>query len=37
MHAMSGLDRPELGEVVVDGENILALKQKKSINFVLTR
>lgn len=37
MHAMSGLDRPELGEVVIDGENILALKQNKSINFVLTR
>lgn len=29
MHAMSGLDRPEKGEVVVDGENILALKQKQ--------
>ena len=25
MHAMSGLDRPQTGEVVVDGQNILAL------------
>jgi putative ABC transport system ATP-binding protein len=29
MHVMSGLDRPETGEVVVDGENILALKAKQ--------
>lgn len=29
MHAMSGLDRPEKGEVVIDGENILVLKPKK--------
>jgi len=29
MHAMSGLDRPERGEVVIDGENILTLKQRK--------
>jgi putative ABC transport system ATP-binding protein len=29
MHAMSGLDRPEIGEVVIDGENILTLKQRK--------
>ena len=28
MHAMSGLDRPEKGEVVIDGEDILKLKQK---------
>ena len=28
MHAMSGLDRPEKGEVIIDGENILTLKQK---------
>lgn len=33
MHAMSGLDRPELGEVVIDGENILALKQKQVDKF----
>lgn len=29
MHAMSGLDRPEVGEVLVDGEDILKLSQKK--------
>ncbi|MDB5159921.1 MAG: transporter ATP-binding protein [Candidatus Saccharibacteria bacterium] len=29
MHAMSGLDRPEVGEVVIDGENILTLKQRQ--------
>lgn len=29
MHAMSGLDRPEIGEVIIDGENILTLKQHK--------
>ena len=29
MHVMSGLDRPETGEVVVDGENILALKARQ--------
>jgi len=29
MHAMSGLDRPEQGEVIIDGENILTLKQRK--------
>lgn len=28
MHAMSGLDRPERGEVVIDGEDILKLKPK---------
>ena len=28
MHAMSGLDRPEKGEVIIDGKNILKLKQK---------
>ena len=33
MHAMSGLDRPEKGEVVVDGENILTLKQKAIDRF----
>lgn len=33
MHAMSGLDRPEVGEVVVDGENILKLKQKAVDRF----
>jgi putative ABC transport system ATP-binding protein len=29
MHAMSGLDRPETGEVLIDGENILKMKAKQ--------
>lgn len=29
MHVMSGLDRPENGEIIVDGQNILTLKQKQ--------
>lgn len=33
MHAMSGLDRPEQGEVVIDGEDILKLKQKAIDRF----
>lgn len=33
MHAMSGLDRPEKGEVIVDGQNILTLKQKAVDRF----
>jgi putative ABC transport system ATP-binding protein len=33
MHAMSGLDRPEKGQVVVDGVDILKLKQKKVDRF----
>lgn len=33
MHAMSGLDRPELGEVIVDGEDILRLKAKQIDRF----
>lgn len=33
MHAMSGLDRPEKGEVVIDGENILKLKTKAADRF----
>lgn len=33
MHAMSGLDRPQQGEVVIDGENILKLKQKQVDKF----
>jgi len=28
MHVMSGLDHPEMGEVVIDGKNILQFKQK---------
>lgn len=33
MHAMSGLDRPEQGEVVIDGDNILTFKQKAVDKF----
>ena len=33
MHAMSGLDRPEKGEVIIDGENILKLKSKAVDKF----
>lgn len=33
MHAMSGLDRPNSGQVVIDGEDILKLKQKKVDQF----
>ena len=28
MHAISGLDRPDSGKIIVDGVNILELKQK---------
>jgi len=37
MHAMSGLDRPEQGEVVIDDENILKLKQKAVDRFRATK
>ena len=33
MHAMSGLDRPEEGQVVIDGEDILQLKPKAVDKF----
>lgn len=33
MHAMSGLDRPEIGEIIVDGQDILKLKQKAVDTF----
>jgi putative ABC transport system ATP-binding protein len=33
MHAMSGLDRPETGEVVIDGKDILKLKAKQVDRF----
>lgn len=33
MHVMSGLDRPEKGEVIIQNENILTLSQKKSDAF----
>lgn len=29
MHAMSGLDRPEQGEIIIDGQNILKFKTKQ--------
>lgn len=37
MHAMSGLDRPEEGEVIIDGENILKLKAKAVDKFRATK
>lgn len=33
MHAMSGLDRPEQGEVIIDGKDILKLKTKQIDSF----
>ena len=33
MHVMSGLDHPDSGEVVVDGVNILSMKQKRIDDF----
>lgn len=33
MHIMSGLDRPQQGEVIVDGQDILRLKQKAIDGF----
>lgn len=33
MHAISGLDRPQRGEVIVDGQDILKLKQKQVDEF----
>ncbi len=33
MHAMSGLDRPESGEVIIDGVDILKLKRKAVDKF----
>jgi putative ABC transport system ATP-binding protein len=33
MHAMSGLDRPEVGEIIIDGQNILALNSKEVDKF----
>ena len=37
MHAMSGLDRPETGEVIIDGEDILKLKAKAVDKFRATK
>lgn len=36
MHAMSGLDRPQAGAVVINGEDILRLKPKKVDEFRAT-
>ena len=33
MHAISGLDKPEKGEVIIDGEDILKLKTKQVDKF----
>lgn len=33
MHAIAGLDRPEKGEVIIDGQNILKLKAKAVDHF----
>ena len=33
MHAMSGLDRPETGQVVIDGQDILQLKPRDVDSF----
>lgn len=33
MHAMSGLDRPQSGEVIIDGKDILKLKAKEIDSF----
>ncbi len=33
MHALSGLDRPQRGEVIVDGQDILQLKEKAIDRF----
>ena len=37
MHAMSGLDRPQSGEVIIDGEDILKLKKKAVDTFRATK
>ena len=33
MHAMSGLDKPEQGQVIIDGQDILTLKEKQIDKF----
>ncbi|MEI6053789.1 MAG: ABC transporter ATP-binding protein [Candidatus Saccharibacteria bacterium] len=33
MHIMSGLDKPTSGEIIIDGQNILKLKQKEIDKF----
>ena len=34
MHAISGLDRPQRGQVIIDGRDILQLKPSASMSFV---
>ena len=33
MHVMSGLDRPQVGKIIIDGQDILKLKQKQIDRF----
>lgn len=33
MHAISGLDKPQQGEVIINGEDILRLKRKATDRF----
>lgn len=33
MHAISGLDRPQHGQVIIDGQDILQLKPKRVDEF----
>lgn len=37
MHAMSGLDRPEVGKVIIDGQDILTMKPKAVDRFRATK
>ncbi len=37
MHVMSGLDRPDSGEIIIDGKNILKLSQKDIDRFRSTQ
>lgn len=37
MHAMSGLDRPQTGEVIIDGQDILKMKSKEIDKFRSTK
>lgn len=37
MHALSGLDRPQTGQVIIDGQDILQLKEKAVDRFRATK
>lgn len=37
MHIMSGLDKPDSGQVIIDGKNIFKLKQKEIDSFRATK